>query len=551
MKTQIARGAMGAALLVGATWAVRPAVAADCTALAHLQLPDTTITLADAVPAGSFTPPGAPAIPNLPAFCRVTATLKPTPQSDIRVEMWMPQSGWNGVLNGTGNGGYAGKIIYDELASGLRLGFAVVNTDMGTGPATTLDGEPLVGQPEKWADFGWRSTHLMTEFGKKVASAFYRHPARHTLFSGCSTGGGQALHEAEQFPEDYDGILAGAPAENRTHVHTDILWDYAVTHATNDSVLSAETATLVTKAVVVACGKQSGSLPNDAFLTDPRSCHWDPGTLECKGGGQTSNCLTAPQVQALRLIYDGPRDPQTRALIYPGMNRGSESGSVFALPFLDGASKLPGEPANQPTFDGLFYWAFGKNWDWRKFNYAIDMAKVDDVLAKDLNANSPDLKRFAARSGKLILYHGWADPLVVPQDDIDYYLRVVAIAGGLQQTQSFARLFMAPGMGHCFGGPGPNSFGGWFHKPVPADPDHNILLALQRWVDQGIAPERVIATKYKDDNPAHGVAMTRPLCPFPEVARYKGSGPSNEAASFECVLDNNNDNPKAAAQYLR
>ncbi len=462
----------------------------------------------------------------------------------------MPQAGWNGDLNGTGNGGYAGNIIYAELENGLKLGFAVVNSDLGTRPATTFNGEPLVGQPEKWIDFGWRATHLMTEFGKKVVAAFYGRSARHALFSGCSTGGGQALHEAEQFPEDYDGILGGAPAENRTHVHTDVLWDYAATHAAPDSVIPAETAAAVTKAVVAACGIESGSLPGDPFLTDPRFCHWDPATLACKGG-ERKQCLDPAQVQALRLIYDGPRDPQTYALIYPGMSRGSESGSVFALPFLDGLLTLPGEPAHQPGFAGLFFWVFGKDWDWRSFDYASDMAKVDAVLAKDLNANSPDLKRFAAHGGKLILYHGWADPLVVPQDDIDYYLRVVGAEGDLARTQNFARVFMAPGMGHCFGGPGPNSFGGWLQQPVPADPDHNILLALRRWVDQGVAPDRLIATKYNGDAKANGVAITRPLCPFPKVARFKGAGDKNNVENFDCVVDNNHDNPEAAPRYLR
>lgn len=539
-----------AMLLVGANWTTRPALAADCGALAHLHMPDTTITASEAIPAGSFTPPGGKAIPNLPAFCRVTAALKPTPQSDIRVEIWMPQSGWNGDFNGTGNGGYAGNIIYAELANGLQLGFAVVNTDLGTRPATTFNGDPLVDQPEKWADFGWRATHVMTEFGKKVVAAFYGRPAKHALFSGCSTGGGQALHEAEQFPDDYDGILGGAPAENRTHVHTDVMWDYAVMHASPGSMIPADTAAAVTKAVIAACGTASGSLPGDPFLTDPRKCHWDPAELACKGG-QTKQCLTAAQVQALRLIYEGPSDPQTHALIYPGMSRGSESGSLFALPFLGGSFTLPGEPEGQPGFAGLFYWVFGKDWNWARFNYASDMAKVDEVLAKNLNANSPDLARFARHGGKLILYHGWADPLVVPQDDVDYYLRMVAKAPGLEQTQRFARLFMVPGMGHCFGGPGANSFGGWLQQPVPADPDHNILIALQRWVDKGVAPELIIATKYNGDARSKGVAMTRLLCPFPKVPRYKGVGNKADSTSFDCVADNDHDNPEAAAQYLR
>ncbi|MDT7578638.1 MAG: feruloyl esterase [Pseudonocardiales bacterium] len=551
----MARNVWGLALLIGAGALARPALAADCAAIAKMQLADTEITRAAPVAAGSFTPetPNAAAIPNLPGFCRVAATLKPTPSSNIRVELWLPESDWNGYFEGTGNGGYAGGIIYAELASGLQLGFAVANTDMGTAPATTYNAVALADASEKWVDFGWRSTHLMTEFGKRVVAEYYGRSATHAVFSGCSTGGGQGLHEAQRFPDDYDGIIAGAPAENRTHVHTDILWDYVRTHGEPPAIITAETAALVTKAVVAACGPASGSLPTDPFLTDPRTCRFDPVALQCKDG-ESGTCLTPPQVQALREVYDGPRNPRTHASIYPGVSPGGESGSFYALPALDGAAPPAAAPPNEPMFDGLFAWALGKDWNWRSFDFDRDMATVDAKLGKDLNANSADLRRFAAHGGKLIMYHGWADALVVPQDGVNYYRRVVASAGGsdaLQRTQRFARLFMVPGMGHCFGGPGPNSFGGWFHQPVADDAEHNILLALKRWVDHGAAPDRIVATKFTGDKPSGGVAMSRPLCPYPAVARYKGTGNSNAADSFECSPGPAVDNPEAAAEYLR
>src|SRR3954462_11370616 len=216
MRPAVVLGA-AALLALGAIGAPRPVVALGCEELAGAVLPGNgTITAAQSQPAGSFTAPGTTTTyPNLPASCRVSATLRPSPDSDIKGEVWLPQDvAWNGRFVGTGNGGYAGAIRYDELAGPLQLGFAVANTDMGTAPATALDGKPLIGHPEKWIDWGYRSTHLMTIAAKQVVETFYGQAAAYAYFTGCSTGGGQGLHEAQQFPEDYDGILAGAPAEN-------------------------------------------------------------------------------------------------------------------------------------------------------------------------------------------------------------------------------------------------------------------------------------------------------------------------------------------------
>ena len=298
-----------------------------------------------------------------------------------------------------------------------------------------------------------------------------------------------------------------------------------------------------------------------------------------------------------RLLYDGPRNPRTGHLIYPGLPRGSESGSLFDWAFLQGLS--PVLPLTEPAFDALFYWAFGPDWNWQSFDFDRNVFQLDNVLAPILNANNPDLTRFRAHGGKLLGFHGWADPLVPPQDFIDYYLRVgawlsildqypalprapnfassvaendpvnslvadhlgVGAAGGTvtdssvnhQRVQDFFRLFMAPGMGHCGGGPGPNQFynATSSFSPVPADAQHNTLLALQRWVEQGAPPQRIVATKYVNDNPVQGVAQTRPLCVFPQVARYGGQGDPNEAASFECVQGGNQANPMAAPEFLR
>jgi len=578
------RTVLTAALLATGATGAKPADAAlPCAMFAGSQLPNWTITTAEPIAAGSYTAPDGQIFKDLPAFCRIAATLTPSVDSAIKVEVWLPQSGWNGRFNGTGNGGYAGTISYGALAGGLRLGFATANTDMGTAPSTGLDGKPLVGHPERWIDWGYRSTHLMTTASKQIIKAFYGRKPDYSYFSGCSTGGGQALHEAEQFPEDYDGILGGAPAENRTHLHAEILWSYAVTHRTADSLIPPDKAKLVTNAVVAACGTRSGSLPSDSFLTEPRACRWDPTELLCQQGGDASSCLNQAQVDTLQLLYDGPRNPRTGHLIYPGIPRGSESGSTFDLPALEGISI----PSAEPQFDGLFYWAFGANWNWRTFDFARDMAQTDQVLARFLNANSLDLSRFEEHGGKLLMYHGWADALVPAQDLVDYYLRVAGrqehdsqaqdlqgdaysqIADGatrqvyslnnasptaLNRTRQFFRLFMVPGMGHCGGGPGPNQFGNSSLSPIPADPQHNALLALQRWVEEGDAPQRIIATKFVNDVQSQGVALTRPLCMFPRIARYKGAGSTTDASSFECgppVADAVHNNPVVAPEYLR
>ncbi len=542
-----------AGVLFAATALSAKPAAASCEDLINASVSEGTITLAESHPAGSFAAPDGTTYTNLPAFCRVAATLTPSPDSNIKVEVWMPNSDWNGRYVGTGNGGYAGTIAYSELAPTLQFGFAVANTDMGTTPATPLDGKPLVGHPERWIDWGYRSTHLMTVAAKEIITAFYSQNPQYSYFTGCSTGGGQALHEAEQFPFDYDGIVGGAPAENRTHLHTAILWDYYVTHLAPDSLLPADKAQLVTNAVLGACAVQSGGLASDPFLTDPRRCNWDPATLQCTGS-DTSGCVTAGQVQALKLLYDGPRNPRTDRLIYPGIPRGSESGSTFDVPALEGLSPLV--PSSEPLFDGLFYWVFGPDWDWRSFDFDRNEAQLDQVLAASQNANSTDLSRFRGHGGKFLMYHGWADPLVPPQDDINYFLRLLARearssgSAALAQVQEFYRLFMAPGMGHCGSGPGPNVFGGADNPGGPADPQHNVLLALQHWVEDGMAPDQIIATKYKNDTPAQGMVMTRPLCVFPKVPHYAGSGDPNVADSFECVPDLVRDNPMPAPEYL-
>ena len=538
------------AIALGAT----QASATTCASLAGLALDDTTITAAQAVPTGTYTAPDGEVFPGLPAFCRVAATLTPSSDSNIRIEVWLPSAGWNGKYEGTGNGGYAGTIIYNGLADGLQRGYAVANTDMGTAPATTLDGSPLVGHPEKWKDWGYRATHVMTVAAKRIVHAFYGKHPRQSYFTGCSTGGEQALMEAQRYPEDYDGIVGGDPGHNRTHLHTAFVWTWRAGQRTPASVLGFDKLALLNSAVLAACGTQDGALRADGFLNDPRDCHFDPKALQCSGA-DAPTCLTAAQAQAATAIYDGPRNPSNNHLIYPGWPRGSE-GIPVIWPFLEGLL------SPEPAFDGLFKWVFGAAWDWRTFDFDRDVATVDTVLGPILNATDPDLGRFKAHGGKLILYHGQADAIVAPQDTINYYNEMVATQrregdddghGGhaLEETQDFARLFLAPGMSHCGGGPGPNVFNGADNLGGPRDPDHDVLSALDRWVTQGVAPEKIIATKYVNDNPAAGVATTRPLCVYPKLAHYKGAGDTSNVANFVCRSDEPDANEVPAPEYQR
>lgn len=550
-----------------------PALASPCTNLQMLRLQHATITSATDNTSGVFVVPGSNPITGLPAFCRVTATLTPSSDSAIKIEVWLPATGWNGRFLGTGGGGFQGVITYNSLASGIRAGFASTNSDLGTGtsgcnplfcgsagnmgnPLAIAFGDPaspttgLFGHPERIKDFGYRAIHLMTVRGKEIANAFYGQKAQRAYFAGCSTGGQNALMSAQRFPDDYDGILAGAPAFNRTHLHMAGLFAWQNAHASPGRLIQPGQMTLINKAVLKQCVGQDGGASTDQFLTDPRDCRFDPKVLQCAGGQLPPACLTADQVTTMRNYYAGPTDPVNGQLINPGAARGSETDNVLALGLLF-QEQLP-----EPAFDGLFYWVFGPSFgypastvNFANFDFHHDIRKVDDQLAEVLNATSTDLGEFRERGGKLLMYHGWADPLIPPQSSINYFNALVGNGRGgfqqasfgdhdgnphLQRTQSYARLFMVPGMYHCSGGPGPNVF--------------DALTPLVTWVEAGTAPETITATKFVDDTPP-AVQMTRPLCLYPKVAKYRGSGNTNIAANFVCVTDEHDFNQTPAPKY--
>ncbi len=493
-----------------------------CESLAALTLPDTTITLAESVAAGSFLPPnpsrgpaGRPGVDfkGLPGFCRVAATIRPTSDSDIRIEVWIPsRKNWNGNFTGVGSGGLGGTIDHGALASALARGYAAATTDTGhdnSGPA----GSFALGHPEKVIDYGYRSTHLTAVVGKQIVARYLGRAAAHAYFSGCSQGGQEALMEAQRFPTDYDGIIAGDPDYNQTHHEVGAhLWMLTALFADSGATLSADVANLVGHAVNDACDALDGV--RDGVLENPRLCHFDPGVLQCKGGAGP-NCLTAPQVEAIRKLWAGP-DGATTGGYYPGLERGGEADAWR------GWIASPSPEANGHGALGIpffKYFVFGNpSWDFRTFNFTTDPPVLEQKLATALDATDANLAPFERRGGKLIHYHGFSDPDVPPGSSIRYYENVVRTLGGHAHVDSFYRLFMVPGMGHCGGGPGATSF--------------DMLAPLEQWVEHGRAPEKIIASRIRDGS----VTRTRPLCPYPQVAHYHGTGSTDDWHNFDCTI---------------
>ncbi len=346
------RGA--ATIFLLACW---PAIGAyNCEHIGQLATAVTAITKAEVVRSGVFTPPNGKTIDGLPAFCRVAAVLRPSAESAIRIELWMPEANWNGRLEGTGNGGFAGNLAYGSLADGVKAGYAVVNTDMGMATPPGEDATAFIGHPERWKDWGYRATHEMTVEAKRLVDAFYAHPAVYSYFIGCSTGGEQALMEAQRYPDDYDGIVGGAPANNRTGVHESILWNFVSTQRAPEDHIPVAKLRPLAAAVMAACDGLDGVV--DGIIDDPRKCSFDPASVQCSGSDNDS-CLTAAQVAVVRRLYRGPVNPRTGKQIYPGIPKGSELGWEHLGPTSNG----------EPPYAPIFTWVFGREWNWRSFDF--------------------------------------------------------------------------------------------------------------------------------------------------------------------------------------
>jgi feruloyl esterase len=509
------------------------------------------VLFAQQVARGSFAAPGGSGQPlnfqDLPAFCRIVSTAAPSPASNIVIEVWLPEgAAWNGKALGTGNGGFGGTIRYASLAGGLRRGYAVANTDMGTYPAS-LPGLGYAagnGRPEAVRDWGFRATHEMALLTRAVAARHYgKAPARH-YYAGCSTGGHQGLTEAQRYPDDYDGIIAGAAGHNRTHLHT-MFAQVTLAGRSVTNKLTPAAFTLWKDAYLRSCVGRDGGAPSDRFLTDPTQCRFRPRELLCRPGANPAGCLSEDQVRALEAVYGGTRNPRTGGLIYPPEVLGAED--IIQSAFIGGE----GRNAQVPT--DLSRWVFGPRWAGASFDFDRDMDRVDKAIGRDVNALDPNLSRFAARGGKLIMFHGWADGVVSPIDSILYFDRIYARG---RPREAFARLFMAPCVGHCSGGPGPDLFGQGAEMLIGGGSEDDLLIALDRWVETGLAPEQVLARRLEGADsfatPGKGtrVLASRPLCAYPKIAGYLGGDPAR-TASFACTEAPRARYEKPSERYLQ
>ena len=503
--------------------------AADCASLSDVKLPNTTLTTAQSVPAGRFTPPHGRPVDKLPAFCRLAGVIQPSTDSDIGFEVWLPASDWNGKFLSVGNGGFAGSINYFALADDLRRGYATAATDTGhRGDAE--DASWAYKHPEKIVDFGYRGLHATSENAKALIQAFYNNPPRHSYFDSCSDGGREALMEAQRFPQDFDGILAGAPANFWTHLLAAAVDMVQHMYGKDPSAyIPSAKLPAVQAAALAACDAQDGV--KDGIISDPLRCHFDPSVLLCKGE-DSRDCLTAPQVSTLKKLYAGAQDSHGKQ-IFPGYVPGAEDGPNGWPQWITGSG--PGKASGPVYAENYFRYMVFQDPTWNILSANVDAAEAaaDEKTAAILNSTDPDLGRFKARGGKLILYHGWNDPAIPPVNTVNYYNSVVAKMGS-RNVDSFVRLYMVPGMQHCFPGPGPNSFGQLGRTTAKGKP-YGVYDALEEWVEKGAAPGDIIATKYIDDDPSKGVQMTRPLCLYPQLAKYKGSGDTNDAANFTCA----------------
>lgn len=539
---------LASALLLAASAVAQSADTAKCTSLQQLQLDQARVLSAEVVAAGAFVAPPRPTgaaeqIPlykQLPTFCRVKVEATPTADSNIQIEVWLPIDNWSGRFQGQGNGGFAGEIGFDGLARALANNDATAGTDTGHF-ADGIDASWALHHPEKITDYGWRGVHQMSAQAKAVIAAYYGTPAKHSYFTSCSDGGREALMEAQRFPADYDGILAGAPAYNWTSLLTNAAIGMQTLFADGASYIPATDIPFIHQAIVANCDKRDSV--KDGVIADPPACHFDPAKLACKSG-HTENCLTAAQVKSLSAILAEHKvgDTTLRAILPAGGELDPNGWPSWITGQEPGKSAMAG--FGQGYFANMVY--DDPKWNFRTFDPVAGLAAAREKTGEALNATNPDLSAFHDRGGKLIMYHGWADAAISPIYSIDYYEGVQQKLGK-DQTVTFTRLYLMPGVKHCSEGPGPDAIGQWGVPSMKeSDASNNVIHALEDWVEQNKAPQAIIATKY-GEQPGHSadphqppladfhkILMTRPLCPYPQQAHYKGTGSKKNAASFTC-----------------
>jgi len=431
------------------------------------------------------------------------ATLRPTPDSDIKIEVWMPAEGWNGRLEAVGNGGFSGNIQYNALAQAVVKGYAGTATNTGH---DSNDSAFTIGHPERVKDWGYRAVHEMTVTAKAILAAHYGSRPQYSYWNSCSTGGRQGLVAAEYYPNDFDGLAVGDPANPMTRLQANSIWINLALNKDETSVIPQEKWTMIHQTVMNQCDAVDGL--KDGLIENPMACNFDIKALQCKNG-DAADCLTAPQVEALSEVVSGSKNPRTGVQLYPGYPLGTAM-----LPGPVAGVKPDGSAPD--TFQMLFQDA---NWDYHTFDFDKDTARADKLGNPTINAvDETRLKALFAHGGKLLMYHGWNDPAISPLISIDYYNKAVAANGGVDKTYSEVRLFMVPGMNHCGGGEGPNVF--------------DKMDTIADWVEHGKAPDEIIASH---QDAQHQVDRTRPLCPYPQLAKYKGSGSVDEAQNFACA----------------
>ena len=507
-------------LAVGALVAM-PALAAKPIACADLRtmlsIADTTITLTEVLPAGANpSPVGTIALP----ICRVVGVTLPA----VQFEVWLPTEGWNGKFQMVGNGGTAGVISYSAMRPAIARGYAVASTDTGHVSSGSFDSTWALGRPDLVADFGYRGTHVTTVNGKAITRSFYGEKPRHSYYVGCSKGGQQGLMEAQRYPEDFDGLIAGDPANNWTRFYSGShLWYSMATLKDPESYIPASKTALLGAATRAACDAIDGIV--DGVIDDPRKCKFDPSVLACQSGQDPNTCFTLKQVEAVRKIQTGVRTPWGE-LVHPPLLPGAEDGPGGWAAWTTGSAPFTG--LHWLAADGFFrYMVFeDPGYNPFTFNFGSDLIFALHKVGPQLDAIDPDLRPLKHRGAKLIVYHGFSDPDISPLNTINYFESVVDFMAhrsddrkdALERTQDFFRLFMVPGMQHCSGGPGPNTF--------------DMLTVLENWVEKGKAPHSVIASH----STAGVVDRTRPLCVYPKVAVYTGTGSTDDAANFKCRM---------------
>ncbi len=531
-----------------------------CDALAGVSIPNTTITSAGQVTGPlSVSSPGGAGKTSVP-FCRVQGVTHPTPKADVRFEVWLPAE-WNSRMKTPTTGGFLGGIPYTRMAEDIARGYVMVGSNLGheggTDPRWELD-------PDALAAFGYGAHPAVNRAARALTQAFYSKPPAHSYFEGCSGGGRQALMMAQRYPELFDGIIAGAPSSSYPDAIMQILWQQRIQKpktAGDAALIPNPKLAMISAAVLARCDAKDGV--KDDHITDPRACARDVSALRCKAG-ETADCLTDAQINGLQEIYRGPHR--------------STGEPLFAGPMPGGEYNWKLETGDSVGYGGFFGDVVLENtsWDWRTLDFDTDYQRMLTKLHPIMSAPSPDLSAFKARGGKILQFHGWNDQLIAPTVSPNYYSalidfehlkgskdidtaiekltpqQIAAADANPQSIQDYFRLFMVPGMGHCSGGKAPNAFDNYPNAvPSKRDVEHSAMMALERWVEQGVAPERIVATQYVDNDPKKGIERERPLCAYPKVERYKGSGNVNDAANFTCgAPDAENLVPSAADMVM-